>query len=76
MAFKRRQRRGHDDRVKARARRIMRLWSRHQPSGIPCPRQVGVNASTHCRPCSCWMCQAGNEVPPMRERAFDHPDIA
>jgi hypothetical protein len=57
--------------MKARARRIMRLWFRGMGHDVPLdPRQVGRNASTHCRPCACWMCQEdGREVPPLRERA-------
>jgi hypothetical protein len=61
--------------MKAKARRIMRLWFgfRQKP---PSDRAVGVQASTHCRPCGCWMCQNGErEVPPMRERPFDDPDL-
>ncbi len=51
------QRRAHDQRMKARARRIMRLWSRREPLD---PRKVGVNASTHSRPCGGWMDQEGS----------------
>lgn len=56
--------------MKARARRVMRQWfGRHVQE--PDPRQVGLNASTHCRPCACWMCQTKRrEVPQRRERAF------
>jgi hypothetical protein len=71
--------------MKERARRVMKGWF-----GRPLmadaqldeflaahPRKVGVNASTHCRPCACSMCQEDRrEVAPMRERAFDYPDIA
>jgi hypothetical protein len=72
---KRARRRGDDQRMKNRARRIMRLWfGRHSGAGLN-PRAVGVNASTHCRPCGCWMCQAeGREVPQPRERPFHDPD--
>ena len=63
------QRRAHTRRMKARARRIMRLWFRDHFKDDP--RQVGINASTHCRPCGCWMCQEDHrEVPQPRERAF------
>lgn len=63
--------RANDERMKARARRTMRVWRQ----SVSDPRQVGRNASTHCRPCACWMCKAeGREVPAPRERAFDHPD--
>lgn len=73
MGFKGRAlRRAHDQRIKARTRRIMRLWFGRFTKEPPDPRKVGVNASTHCRPCGCWMCQAPRkEIPPMRERAFD-----
>ena len=43
-------RRAHDQRMKARTRRIMRLWSGRLTNEPPDPRKVGVNASTHCRP--------------------------
>jgi hypothetical protein len=60
--------------MKERARRVMKRWfGRHE--WPPDPRKVGVNASTHCRPCASSMCQENvPEVPPMRERAFDYPD--
>lgn len=63
-------RRAQERRVKARSRRIMRLWfgRLHLPLDA---RKVGVNASTHCRPCGCWMCQADRkDIPPLRERRF------
>lgn len=62
-------RRAHNERMKARARKIMKLWS----FGVRFPmtaRDVGRNASTHCRPCSCWLCQPQREVPTPRERAY------
>ena len=69
-------RRAHQERIKARTRRVMRLWSRSAKTPLD-PRQVGVNASTHCRPCGCWMCQADRkEMPPLRERRFDNFDLA
>ncbi|MCC7036357.1 MAG: hypothetical protein IT560_03520 [Alphaproteobacteria bacterium] len=53
----------------------MRLWAGRRQAA-PDPRELGVNASTHCRPCGCWMCQAKvREVPQRRERAFDHPEL-
>jgi hypothetical protein len=68
-------RRAHEDRMKARTRRVMRLWAGRQ-TGTSDPRDVGVNVSTHCRPCDCWMCQSDpKEIPRLRERAFDHPDM-
>ena len=68
------ERRGHDQRMKNRARRTMRLWAGRLNAQVD-PRDLGVNASTHCRPCSCWMCQAkGREVPQHRERAFDYQE--
>jgi hypothetical protein len=76
MDAKRALRRAHDRRVKDRAKRVMRLWFGQQ-QWPPDPRKVGVNASTHCRPCGCGMCQGdGRDVPPPRERAFDYPDFA
>jgi hypothetical protein len=74
MDGKRALRRAHDRKMKARALRVMKLWfGRHQ--WPPDPRKVGVNTSTHCRPCGCWMCQEdARMVPPMRERAFDYAD--
>jgi hypothetical protein len=40
------------------------------------PGALGRNTSKHCRPCGCWMCQEDRRVvPPMRERAFDYPDV-
>jgi hypothetical protein len=67
---KRAARRGQTERMKARARRIMRLWAFGRQREFDA-RDVGRNASTHCRPCACWMCRyEGREVPPRRERAF------
>jgi len=68
-------RRAHQQRMKNRAMRTMRLWDL-RPNAPVDPRDLGVNASTHCRPCACWMCQAkGREVRQPRERAFDHPEL-
>ena len=77
MAEKKRAlRRSHEQRVKARARRIMRLWNGRLSTGPLQPRKVGVNASTHCRPCGCWMCQQDRkEIPPQRERRFANFDL-
>jgi len=67
---KRAKRRGDEVRMKIRARRVMRLWFGRWLQVMD-PRQVGVNASTHCRPCGCFMCQEHHkEVPPPRERPF------
>jgi hypothetical protein len=72
---KRGQRRAQAERMKNRARRTMRLWAGRRETPLD-PRQVGVNASTHCRPCACWMCQGqGREVPARRERAFEHHEF-
>lgn len=54
-------RRHHDQRMKAKARRVMRLWMRDLlPSQlrdyIDNATAIGINAGTHCRPCSCQMC--------------------
>lgn len=67
-------RRAQDQRMKSRARRTMHLWLGQRAQLDP--RQVGVNASTHCRPCGCWMCQANRKaIPASRERVFDHPEL-
>jgi hypothetical protein len=67
---KRAQRRGDELRMKSRACRVMQLWFGNRVPHLD-PRKIGVNASTHCRPCGCWMCQEPRrEVPPPRERAF------
>jgi hypothetical protein len=60
--------------MKSRARRVMKLWfGKREP--VLDPRKVGVNTSTHCRPCGCWMCQEpGRDVPQPRERAFQNFD--
>lgn len=64
-SLKRGIRRDRTERMKTRARRkIETLGWRNDP------RHVGVITSTHGRPCSCWLCQPGREVPPPRERAF------
>jgi len=66
-------RRADSRRIKAKARRIMRRW--HGGRFQEDPRKLGVNASTHCRPCGCWMCQEpGREIPQRRERAFDYTE--
>lgn len=66
------ERRAHAERIKARTRRVMRRWFARLPLA-PDPRDLGVAASTHCRPCACWMCQAPRkDVPPPRERPFLH----
>ncbi|HEY1755547.1 MAG TPA: hypothetical protein VGG72_09140 [Bryobacteraceae bacterium] len=67
-------RRAHDRRMKARAKVVMKRWYGRRPVSTD-PREIGRNASTHCRPCGCWMCQYDErEVPPPRERAFDDLD--
>ena len=54
----------------------MRLWQGRLSAGPLDPRKVGVNASTHCRPCGCWMCQEDRtEIPPQRERRFANFDL-
>ena len=50
----RRIRRHHLVRMKARARRIMKGWF---GATVPSPVQVGIQASTPCRACSCFLCQ-------------------
>lgn len=73
-AAKRARRRGDLLRMKSRARRVMKMWFGDRVDRFD-PRQVGLNASTHCRPCGCWMCQEpGREVPQPRERAFHDLD--
>jgi hypothetical protein len=72
MGGKRALRRAHDRRMKERAQRLMKRWFARY--GLPLnPRKLGVNASTHCRPCGGSMCQEEGQVRPMRERAFDYP---
>lgn len=67
-------RRQDEQRMKARARRIMALWSRGLFTPASSPRAVGRNASTHCRPCSCWLCSGHKDTPPKRERERDGED--
>ena len=68
-------RRAHDQRMKARAKAVMKRWYGRRPVSTN-PREIGRNASTHCRPCGCWMCQDDRrEVPPPRERAFYDLDL-
>ena len=68
-------RRAGELRAKGKALRIMRVWSGWFFPGPEDGRFVGRNASTHCRPCACWMCQAPRrDVPARRERAFDDLD--
>lgn len=64
-------RRQDEERMKARARRVMALWGRGLPAATPSPRAVGKITSTHGRPCSCWLCRSRKDVPPKRERGFD-----
>jgi hypothetical protein len=68
--MKRAERRSHERRIKARARRVMKLWGRP-----PDARRLGVNASTHCRPCGGAMDQEPPKIRPMRERRFDGQDF-
>jgi hypothetical protein len=68
-------RRAAEMRMKNRARRVMRLWAGNRQVSAT-PQAVGVNASTHCRPCSCYLCQPGREVPPLRERAFHDMELS
>jgi hypothetical protein len=57
--------------MKARVRRIMQRWHRGLPVKQEDPRDLGVMASTHGRPCGCFMCQEpGRQHPQPRERAF------
>jgi hypothetical protein len=66
------QRRAHDQRVKARTRRVMRRWFGKRLKDNT--RKIGVNASTHCCACSEW--HAGpKDTPPLRERPFDYPEL-
>ena len=57
--------------MKDRARRVLLLWRRGLPEKSASPREVGRTASTHGRPCSCWMCTGHKEAAPMRERRFE-----
>jgi hypothetical protein len=48
-----RYRRHQDIRAKRKARFVMKyLWD----DTTITPKRIGVNASTHCKPCSCYMC--------------------
>jgi hypothetical protein len=68
-------RRSHEERMKAKARNLLRVWRRLHPCE-PDPREVGRLASTHGRPCSCWLCRNGaDETLTMRERRFDDPEL-
>lgn len=59
-------------RMKALARRVMNLWSRGiSDAPVYSPRAVGRNASTHCRPCSCWLCSGPKHGPRKRERVCE-----
>jgi len=73
MESKRAERRAAERRMKSRARRVMRIWAVNRQNPVS-QKAVGVNTSTHCRPCSCFLCQPGREVPPMRERACHDPE--
>jgi|GEM_PF-4964947 len=67
-------RRDYERRMKARARRIMRLWFRNRFAENP--RKIGVNASTHCRPCGFRMRQTDRKnIPPLRERRFEEVEF-
>lgn len=63
-------RRQDAERMKARARKVMALWGHGASAAAPSPRAVGKVASTHGRPCSCWLCSGRKDVPPKRERGF------
>lgn len=68
-------RRAQQQRVKARALKIMRLWTGPNRS-ITDPRKIGVNVSTHCRPCACYGCTGPRrEIPQPRERAFYYSEF-
>jgi hypothetical protein len=60
--------------MKDRARRVMRLWRKGLPEETASAREVGRTASTHCRPCSCWMCAGRPDITPMRERRFENTE--
>jgi hypothetical protein len=63
--MKRAERRHYRERIKARMWRYLATWS----SPVADERLVQHMASTHGRPCSCWMCAYRKDVPPRRERA-------
>jgi hypothetical protein len=65
---KRAERRSQAARSKDRARQVMRLWAGHRAGDALDPREIGVNASTHCRPCSCHLCR--HDGPTRQERIF------
>ena len=48
-------RRWQEEKSKVRARKVMRLlWQ--IPEEFITPEAVGINAHSHCKPCSCYMC--------------------
>lgn len=64
-----RERRRRDEwRMKRRAEELVRRW---HGGRMFTKREVGRVASTHGRPCSCWLCAGSKEVPPRRERGFE-----
>jgi hypothetical protein len=64
-------RRQDEQRMKDRAHRVSRLWYKGLHDKNVSAREVGRMASTHCRPCSCWVCTGHKEFAPMRERRFE-----
>ena len=54
--------------MKARAARLLVLDAFTTAEAAATPRQVGRMASTHGRPCSCWLCRSHKDVPPRSER--------
>src|SRR4051812_47483845 len=53
--MRRGERRAHAERMKARALRVMQLWHRGVGKPVPTEREIGRNASVHCRMHSGWV---------------------
>lgn len=60
-------RRHHMERMIAKAKYIIKHWF-HGDKLVKDDDFVNRMVSTHCRPCSCWMCIQHKDVPPRRER--------
>lgn len=59
-------RRHHHNRMKAKAKRVLLQWHSGDKEWIT-PERVGRMVSTHCRPCSCYMCRS--------DEALRHNDL-
>ena len=65
-------RRWQEQKAKRKARKVM-LTSWMIPEEYITPAGIGINAHSHCKPCSCWMCcnprKSFNEVTMQERRA-------